>query len=840
MADAAAPATPRSEHAGAAAADMDVDAAPGGFTADDVDAAAVLASLTGFAASSPPTAAATAAAAASAMPPARPPPVPRSHTMPLLPSGRLAGPATAAATQADKCSADADAPGAAQEHQHQHQHQHSHAHGPAHGPAHAPLLAAPFAPYLHPNQTQPSAAAAAYGPAGAQHVYGHHLTASPTPTHASSLSPRSAAAADAADRPRTSPSPLLAPKASPRADSGIGSFASSASSHHPPPSRWPPAADARAHPYDHPRAHAVHEAVHHGYYPPPVAQQHAQQHSHLPVWAPEDLRSPPKPPPSSTAQQMLRDQAAAGGHYTLPPIQAPDRSYGHSLPPPSQLQHYPAAPAASGVAGPLPPGPLPHPHSHSPRVAAHARHSPAHQHPWADTAGSPPLPSSSSAAAAAASRGAGTFGPELHAFHQQHLPAYPDAPHSFATGSSGQASERRRYAQEHAHHAYERDPYGRERAAHEYYKQERAEQGRRSLEPQQQPQQPSGGSVTPSGTSSSASAPQHAGDRDGRPHGVANRGRRVRTPIRSLSLPVQGAGKQPRDAATAVTPPPPSSSAASAPTSAAVAAAAAAASSSSSSSSSSIPVAVIMGLAQPTKSSNMSPGISFTSKPVASDGKMVVDRRTLMQTPALWRRQTKRSRNSEGAAELFRFGCTMCDKAFTRKYNLEAHILSHNNIKPFPCTYEGCGEAFVRKYDLNRHVQTVHERNVFGPCPFCNRMYSRADSYRKHVRLEERMHNAVNGIMGGAAGAAGPGGIVKLSAEARAAAGLDDDEDDEDGSPHEEEDDEHGDHGGHGSQAGHSHNDDRNGAHRHGHDFGEPFPQADHGEKSRHDGPIST
>ncbi|KAJ8329122.1 hypothetical protein BDV3_006232 [Batrachochytrium dendrobatidis] len=83
-----------------------------------------------------------------------------------------------------------------------------------------------------------------------------------------------------------------------------------------------------------------------------------------------------------------------------------------------------------------------------------------------------------------------------------------------------------------------------------------------------------------------------------------------------------------------------------------------------------------------------------------------------------------------------KFPCNVCGKSFTRKYNLDAHLRSHNNIKPYLCPE--CSDAFVRKHDLQRHVVSVHKRSSFGPCPYCHRTYSRSDSFRKHMRMEER------------------------------------------------------------------------------------------------------
>ncbi|KAI8893292.1 hypothetical protein BC833DRAFT_608846, partial [Globomyces pollinis-pini] len=77
-----------------------------------------------------------------------------------------------------------------------------------------------------------------------------------------------------------------------------------------------------------------------------------------------------------------------------------------------------------------------------------------------------------------------------------------------------------------------------------------------------------------------------------------------------------------------------------------------------------------------------------------------------------------------------------CDKAFTRKYNLSAHLRCHRSEKPYSCTQ--CPLNFARKHDLSRHIKSIHElKKSFGPCATCGAYFTRSDALARHLKVEQ-------------------------------------------------------------------------------------------------------
>ncbi|VVT51728.1 uncharacterized protein SAPINGB_P003193 [Magnusiomyces paraingens] len=87
--------------------------------------------------------------------------------------------------------------------------------------------------------------------------------------------------------------------------------------------------------------------------------------------------------------------------------------------------------------------------------------------------------------------------------------------------------------------------------------------------------------------------------------------------------------------------------------------------------------------------------------------------------------------------------CPMCEKTFTRAYNLQSHLRTHTNERPFKCGV--CGKAFARQHDRKRHEDLHSGRKKYeclgvlsdGVTQWgCGHKFARADALGRHFRTE--------------------------------------------------------------------------------------------------------
>lgn len=89
------------------------------------------------------------------------------------------------------------------------------------------------------------------------------------------------------------------------------------------------------------------------------------------------------------------------------------------------------------------------------------------------------------------------------------------------------------------------------------------------------------------------------------------------------------------------------------------------------------------------------------------------------------------------------FECDLCDKKFTRAYNLRSHKRTHTNERPYACSV--CDKAFARQHDRKRH-EALHSGEKKFECKGvlsdgattwgCGHKFARADALGRHFRTE--------------------------------------------------------------------------------------------------------
>ncbi|ORX49522.1 hypothetical protein DM01DRAFT_1338193 [Hesseltinella vesiculosa] len=101
-------------------------------------------------------------------------------------------------------------------------------------------------------------------------------------------------------------------------------------------------------------------------------------------------------------------------------------------------------------------------------------------------------------------------------------------------------------------------------------------------------------------------------------------------------------------------------------------------------------------------------------------------------------RRPKQPTSGKKDVEEKRFSCPICKRLFSRRYNLNTHIRTHNanRIKSFRCHI--CSSAFDRKHDRDRHLSSVHYGTRSFTCDMCESAFCRRDALARHVLKAHR------------------------------------------------------------------------------------------------------
>jgi hypothetical protein len=81
------------------------------------------------------------------------------------------------------------------------------------------------------------------------------------------------------------------------------------------------------------------------------------------------------------------------------------------------------------------------------------------------------------------------------------------------------------------------------------------------------------------------------------------------------------------------------------------------------------------------------------------------------------------------------YSCTHCPRIFTKKWNWQSHLATHEGGEQLSCNT--CGQKCARMSDLTRHMRVKHSGGKSFTCGGCHKSFNRRDILQSHLRSKK-------------------------------------------------------------------------------------------------------